>query len=305
MNLLQLPLLQALPLTADSTRQAIPVKEIVEKVTEMDIATLLTTLFSGLISFGLKVVGAVAIFFIGRWLMKRLSNFITKVLTKRNVELSIQTFLRSLINIVLMITLIILIVGIFGINTSSFIALFASAGVAVGMAMSGSLQNFAGGVMILLFRPYKVGDFIEAQGQSGTVKEIQIFNTVLLTPDNRTIFIPNGNLSNNIIVNYSHEGVRRVDWTFSIGYGEKYERTQAIVHRLLAADSRILHAPAEPFIALHSLGESSVNLVVRVWTKAADYWDVYFDLNRKIYDAFAEAGIHIPFPQMDVHIKND
>lgn len=303
MDLLQFPLLQALP--ADSLQQSIPVKEIVEKVTEMDFATLLTTLLSGLVSFGLKVVGAVAIFFIGRWLMKRLSNFITKVLTKRNVELSIQTFLRSLINIVLMITLIILIVGIFGINTSSFIALFASAGVAVGMAMSGSLQNFAGGVMILLFRPYKVGDFIEAQGQSGTVKEIQIFNTVLLTPDNRTIFIPNGNLSNNIIVNYSHEGVRRVDWTFSIGYGEKYERAQEIVKKLLAADSRILHTPAEPFIALHSLGESSVNLVVRVWTKAADYWDVYFDLNRKIYDAFAEAGISIPFPQMDVHIKND
>ncbi len=300
--MLQLNLL--LQVAPTDTTQVEPVKELVEKfsgMTGMEIVSLLT---SGLLSFGLKCLGAIVIFFIGRWLMKRLTGFVTKVLKKRNVEPSIQSFLHSLINITLMITLIILIVGIFGVNTSSFVALFASAGVAVGMALSGSLQNFAGGVMILLFRPYKVGDYIEAQGQSGTVKEIQIFNTVLSTPDNRIIFIPNGNLSNNIITNYSHENMRRVDWSFGIGYGDDYENAKMLLSELLASDKRVLTAPT-PFIALNSLGDSAVNIVVRAWVKSDDYWDVFFDLNRRVYKEFAEKGISIPYPQMDVHIKQD
>ncbi|MBQ8424122.1 MAG: mechanosensitive ion channel [Coprobacter sp.] len=288
--------------TPADTTQVVPVEALVEKLSGMSGAEIISSLTSGLLSFGLKCVGALVIFFVGRWLMKRFTGFVSKVLNKRHVEPSIQSFLRSLINITLMITLIILIIGIFGVNTSSFVALFASAGVAVGMALSGSLQNFAGGVMILLFRPYKVGDYIEAQGQSGTVKEIQIFNTVLSTVDNRIIFIPNGNLSNNIITNYSHEDLRRVDWTFGIGYGDSYEDAKAVLADLLAIDKRVLRTP-EPFIALNSLGESSVNIVVRVWVKSADYWDVYFDLNRDVYKTFAEKGISIPYPQMDVHIK--
>ena len=178
---------------------------------------IISTLLSHALSFGLKFVGALLIFFIGRWLMNRFSRFVVHLLARRHVEPSVQSFLRSFINITLMLILIVLIIGIFGINTTSFVALFASAGVAISMALSGSLQNFAGGLMILVFKPYKVGDFIEAQGQSGTVKEIQIFNTVLITGDNRTIFIPNGNLSNNIIINYSRAGLRRVEWTFGIG----------------------------------------------------------------------------------------
>ena len=169
------------------------------------------------------------------------------------------------------------------------------------MALSGTLQNFAGGVMVLLFKPYRVGDYIEAQGQSGTVKEIQLFNTVLNTPDNKTILVPNGSLSTGIINNYSHEERRRVDWTFGIGYGDSYDYAKATLRELLEADERILKDPAY-FIALHSLGDSSVNIVVRAWVATPDYWNVYFGMNEKVYKVFNERGINIPFPQMDVHL---
>ena len=169
------------------------------------------------------------------------------------------------------------------------------------MALSGTLQNFAGGVMVLLFKPYRVGDFIEAQGQSGTVKEIQLFNTVLNTADNKTILVPNGSLSTGIINNYSREARRRVDWTFGIGYGDDYDFAKATLAELLDADSRVMKDPAY-FIALQSLGDSSVNIVVRAWVSTADYWSVYFDLNEKVYKVFTQKGINIPFPQMDVHL---
>ena len=194
-----------------------------------------------------------------------------------------------------------MIIGVLGIETSSFIALFASAGVAVGMALSGTLQNFAGGVMILLFKPFKVGDFIEAQGQSGTVKEIQIFNTILTTVDNKVIIIPNGGLSTGIMMNYSKEELRRVDWEFGVAYGDSYDKARSVLERMLQADSRVLRSP-EYFIALNSLGERSVNIVVRAWVKAGDYWDVFFDMNEKVYKTFASENLTIPFPQMDVHV---
>ena len=174
-------------------------------------------------------------------------------------------------------------------------------GIAVGMALSGTLQNFAGGVMVLLFKPYKVGDYIEAQGQSGTVKEIQIFNTILNTPDNKTIIVPNGGLSTGIINNYSKEGKRRVDWTFGIGYGDDYDKAKEVLSRMLDEDTRVLKDPAY-FIALHSLGDSSVNIVVRAWVATSDYWSVYFDMNERVYKEFGKYGLNIPFPQMDVHV---
>ena len=190
-----------------------------------------------------------------------------------------------------------------GIEMTSFIAILAAAGLAVGMALSGTLQNFAGGVMILLFKPYKVGDVIEAQGYIGSVKEIQIFVTVLTTPDNKTIIIPNGPLSNGSLTNFSTQETRRVDWTFGIGYGDDVDKAKEIIRNIVESDERVLKDPAV-FIALGEMADSSVNLTVRVWVNAADYWGVFFDTNEKVYHAFNAGGINIPFPQMDVHVHN-
>lgn len=253
------------------------------------------------ISLGSKLLIALVILIIGRWIVKRLRRLICTIMEKRQVEASLFSFVKSLVSITLNFVLVITIISVLGIETSSFIALFASAGVAIGMALSGTLQNFAGGVMILLFKPFKVGDSIEAQGQSGKVKEIQIFNTLITTPDNKQIIIPNGGLSTGITKNYSKEPTRRVDWEFGIGYGDSYDKAKAVIDRLLASDERILKDPAW-FIALTSLGESSVNIVVRAWVNAPDYWDVYFSLNEKVYKTFTEEGLNIPFPQLDVHL---
>ena len=276
-------------------------KEILTQLSQMSLEQVFEKIVSSAVELILKVIIAFIIFFVGRWLIGRLHKIVCRILEKRKVELSLRTFLLSSINISLTLFLIVVIIGVLGIDTTSFVAVFASAGLAVGMALSGTLQNFAGGVMILLFKPYKVGDFIEAQGQSGTVKEIQIFNTILNTVDNKTIIIPNGGLSTGIINNYSKEGRRRVDWTFGIAYGDSYDQAKSILLSLLKNDNRVLNDPPI-FIALHSLGDSSVNIVVRVWVKIEDFWDVYFDLNEKVYKAFASAGINIPFPQMDVHL---
>lgn len=254
-------------------------------------------------TLGSKLLAAILILLIGRWIIRRLKKLVNNILEKRQVEASLATFTKSLINITFNFLLALMIVGTLGVETSSIIALFASIGVGIGMALSGTLQNFAGGIMILLFKPFKVGDFIEAQGQSGTVKEIQIFNTILTTPDNKIIIIPNGGLSTGIMQNYSKEALRRVDWQFGIAYGDNYDKAQEVIARLLNADNRILKEP-NYFIALTSLGESSVNIVVRAWVNATDYWGVYFDMNEKVYKTFAEESINIPFPQLDVHLVN-
>ena len=221
---------------------------------------------------------------------------------KRKTNVTVQSFLTSLIDVVLLIILIVIIISIFGIDTSSFIALFASAGVAVGMALSGTLQNFAGGVIILLFRPYKVGDYIEAQGQAGTVKEIQIFNTVLQTPDNKIILIPNGPISTGIVNNYSREELRRVDFSFSISYGDDFEKAKSVIAELIAADKRILDTP-EPFIALGSLSASSIDITVRVWAKQSDYWAIYFDMNKKVYETLPQRGLKFPYQTFTVNVN--
>lgn len=223
------------------------------------------------VSLGSKLLIALVVFLVGRWIVKKLNRLLVTILEKRKVEASLSSFVKSLVSITLNLLLIIIVIGVLGIETSSFIALFASAGVAIGMALSGTLQNFAGGVMILLFKPFKVGDFIEAQGQSGTVKEIQIFNTIVTTADNKIIIIPNGGLSTGIMKNYSKEETRRVDWQFGIAYGDNYDKAKEVIGRLLDEDSRVLKTPAY-FIALTSLGDSSVNIVVRAWVNAADYW---------------------------------
>ncbi|WP_462347977.1 mechanosensitive ion channel family protein [Butyricimonas faecihominis] len=276
-------------------------EELLTSPSNVSLDVFLTKMIDLGISVGSKILLAIVVFIVGRWIVRRLNKLLAKILEKRHVEASLSTFVKSLVNITLTLLLIIVVIGVLGIETSSFIALFASAGVAIGMALSGTLQNFAGGVMILLFKPFKVGDTIEAQGQSGTVREIQIFNTILATPDNKIIIIPNGGLSTGLMKNYSREATRRVDWEFGIAYGDDYTKAKAVIARLLDADGRVLKDPAY-FIALTSLGESSVNIVVRAWVNAGDYWGVYFDMNEKVYKTFAEESLNIPFPQLDVHL---
>lgn len=225
----------------------------------------------------------------------------TKVMKNRDLDPSLIPFLRSLLSITLKVGLVLLVLEMVGIQATSFIAILGAAGLAIGMALSGTLQNFAGGVIILLFKPFEVGDFIDGQGHKGTVHEIQIFNTILKTPDNVTIIVPNGGLSTSAVTNYSVEEKRRVDMTFGIGYGEDVDNARSILLEIIHADSRILQDP-EPFIRVGALADSSVNFTLRLWVMATDYWGVHFDMNEKVYKQFGQAGVNIPFPQMEVHM---
>ncbi|MBQ3622975.1 MAG: mechanosensitive ion channel [Bacteroidaceae bacterium] len=274
----------------------------VSALSGMTVAEVVKIITSYCVAFGFKILKVLFVWFIGRWITKRLISVAKILMQKRKTNVTVQSFLTSLIDVVLLIILIVIIISIFGIDTSSFIALFASAGVAVGMALSGTLQNFAGGVIILLFRPYKVGDYIEAQGQAGTVKEIQIFNTVLQTPDNKIILIPNGPISTGIVNNYSREELRRVDFSFSISYGDDFEKAKSVIAELIAADKRILDTP-EPFIALGSLSASSIDITVRVWAKQSDYWAIYFDMNKKVYETLPQRGLKFPYQTFTVNVN--
>ncbi|MBN2615417.1 MAG: mechanosensitive ion channel [Bacteroidales bacterium] len=252
-------------------------------------------------TYGLRLLGALVVLLVGLWVIKALTKTSHKLMDKSNVEPSLSSFLKSIIGILLKILLIISVMGMAGVEMTSFIAILGAAGLAVGMALSGTLQNFAGGVMILLFKPFKVGDFITAQGLSGVVKEIHVFVTVLTSPDNKTMLVPNGGLSNGTIINFSTQPNRRVDWSFGIAYGDDYDKAKAFILKLIAEDERIQKDP-EPFVALSELADSSVNLTVRAWVNAADYWGVFFTLNEKYYQQAGKEGINIPFPQMDVHL---
>lgn len=254
---------------------------------------------------GFTIIKALIVFLVGRLVINLLNKLVRKILSKRDIDPSVKTFVGSLVNVSLTILLIISVVGALGVQTTSFAALLASAGVAVGMALSGNLSNFAGGLIILLFKPYKVGDYIEAQGVGGTVKEVQMFHTVLGTVDNKVIYIPNGSLSSGVVTNFSNQTTRRVDWTFGVEYGSDYEKVKQVIESVLAKDSRILSEPAAPIIALTALADSSVNVVVRVWVNSSDYWGVYFDINKNIYATFNEVGIGFPFPQLTVHQAKD
>lgn len=260
----------------------------------------LQTLIDWGVSAGGRVLGAVLIFIVGRFLISFLNRLVAKIMVRRHIDPSVQSFVRSLVNILLTILLIIAVVSKLGVETTSFAALLASAGVAVGMALSGNLQNFAGGLIVLLLRPYKVGDLIESQGVIGTVNEIQIFHTILLTADNKMIYIPNGTLSSGTVVNYSRQTTRRVEWIIGVEYGEQMAKVEQVINALIRADKRILSTP-DPFVALHALDSSSVNVVIRVWVDAADYWPVYFDMNKAIYETFNREGISFPFPQLTLH----
>lgn len=256
-----------------------------------------------LIPLGIKILAAIVVFIIGRLIIKLVKKWMANGLMSKHGDPTLHSFLSNLVSVLLYFILIISIISILGINTSSLVALLASAGLAIGMALSGTLQNFAGGVMIIIFRPFKVGDYIASQGYEGKVSEIQIFNTHLLTVDNKEVILPNGALSTGVMTNFSKQGTRRVDWVFSMSYGDDYDKAKALMLRLCAEDPKIKKEPA-PFIELLKLNDSSVDLTVRVWVDAADYWLVFFAMNERVYKAFAEEGLHIPFPQMDVHVKN-
>ncbi len=258
-------------------------------------------LIAGCISIGGRILGAIVIFIIGKFIVNWLNRLFAKLLEKRKVEASIQSFLKSIINITLLVLLFLAVIGQLGIELTSFAALLASAGVAIGMALSGNLSNFAGGIIILVFRPYKVGDYIEAStGASGIVTDIQIFHTVLITPDNKVVFCPNGAMSSAVVTNYSKSETRRVDFTFGVEYGTDFKQAQGILMDIINQDNRILQDPA-PFVEVSALADSSVNITVRVWVKASDYWNVNFDMNKNVYATFNAKGISFPFPQLTVH----
>lgn len=250
-------------------------------------------------SWGFMLLKAVVIFLVGKLLINLVNKLVRRLLNKRDVEPSVKSFTASAVNVALIVLLIISVIGALGIETTSFAALLASAGVAIGMALSGNLANFAGGLIILLFKPFRVNDYIYAQGTEGTVKEIQIFHTILQTPDNKRTYIPNGSLSSGVVTNYNVK-LRRLEWIFCVDYGADFTKVKTLTESILAADPRILPDPA-PFVALHALADSSVNIVVRVWVHSADYWNVYFDINRIVYETYQARGIHFPFPQLTVH----
>lgn len=260
-------------------------------------------LYDLILYYGPKLIGALITLAIGMWVISILRKALRNRFEKQNVDASLRGFLNSIIGIGLKLMLWVAVIGMMGVEMTSFIAILGAAGLAVGMALSGTLQNFAGGVMLLIFKPFKAGDFINAQGHSGIVNEIQIFNTILKTPDNKTIIIPNGGLSTGSMTNFSAEQKRRVDFTFGIAYGDDVDKAKEVLMTLIKADDRIINDPAEPFIAVSELADSSVNLVVRVWAEAANYWGIYFDLNEQVYKTFDKEGLNIPFPQMDVHVQ--
>jgi small conductance mechanosensitive channel len=254
--------------------------------------------------FGIALASALAVLIIGLFVIKKLTNALSKYFDRKDFDESLETFLLSLSGIALKLMLFVVVVQMLGVQSSSLVAVLGAAGLAVGLALSGTLQNFAGGVMILIFKPFKVGDYIDAQGHAGSVSEIQIFNTILKTPDNKTIIVPNGGLANGSKVNYSTEPTRRVDWSFGIAYGDDADKAQNVIRKLMNDDARILQDPA-PFVELGALADSSVNFTVRAWVNTPDYWAVHFDMNKKIYQTFAKEGLSIPFPQMDVHVHNN
>lgn len=254
--------------------------------------------------FGIALATALIVLVVGLFVIKQIVKAMRKLFQRKDYDPSLETFLLSLTGVALKLMLYVAVISMMGVQTTSFIAVLGAAGLAVGMALAGTLQNFAGGVMILIFKPFKVGDYIDAQGHSGTVNQVQIFNTILKTPDNKTIIIPNGGLANGSMTNYSTEPKRRVDWTIGIGYGDDADKAQEVIRKMMEADSRILKDPA-PFVEVSELADSSVNFAARAWVNAADYWGVYFDMNKNVYKTFDKEGLNIPYPQMDVHVHNN
>ena len=279
---------------------------VAEKISNSSTEELLSELVDKAVSFGLKVMAAVAIYIIGAWLIRKLKKVIGKIFEKKNTDAAIASFIQSIISIALTVVLVIITVGALGIDTTSIAALLAGGGMAIGLALNGTVQNFAGGIMILVFRPFKSGDYIQAQGFEGIVTEVNIVSTKLTTVDNKCVVIPNGSLSNGTINNFSQNDLRRLSWNVDVEYGSSSDLTKEVMLELMKNDKRILTtadgAPADPFVALSELSSSSVKFVMRAWVRADDYWDVNFDMNESIYKELPKKGIMFPYQKLDVTI---
>ena len=257
-----------------------------------------------LIDVGIRIAITLAILIIGFWIAKVLSKAVVKVLKKRGADDSLVSFIRSLTSIGLKVLVLITAMSELGVEMTSFVAILGAAGLSIGLAFSGTLSNFAGGVMILLFKPFKVGDYVNMQGEEGTVKEILIFNTILTTLDNKIIILANGAVANGTVTNFTKAEKRRVDWVFGIAYGDDLKVAKVLLDKFISEDERILKEGAN-FIGVGELGDSSVNITVRAWVKTEDYWNVFFTMNERVYNEFGDAGLSIPFPQMDVHMQKE
>lgn len=292
-------------ITGDSLRNA--TEALIQKVQE-DPNTFLHDAGQSLIHFGIKVLIAIAVYIVGAWIIKQLGKFLRRLFQRRHTEATLASFITSLFTITSSVLLIIVTVGTLGVDTTSLAALLAAGGMAVGMALSGTVQNFAGGIMLLIFKPFKVGDYIKAQGAEGTVKAVSIVSTKIQTTDNREIVLPNGALSNGDIDNYTVYPLRRVQWTISVSYGTNAEECINLLLQLLRSDKRILDSSTEgakdPFAALLSLNANDISFIVRAWVKKEDYWDVTFDLNKTIYTELPKAGITFAYPHVDVTLLN-
>ena len=262
---------------------------------------LFATIYELITIFGVKILAAIAVYIVGRWIAKLARKIVNRVMTKREVDPTITKFVASLAYIVLLTFFIIASLGLLGIQTTSFIAIIGAAGLAIGLALQGSLANFAAGFLLIIFRPFKVGDYIEAAGVAGTVEVIQIFTTELATPDNKTIIVPNSKLTADNIVNYSTKNTRRVDMVFGIGYQDDIDKARNIINDILTSDERILQDPPMK-IAVSELADSSVNFIARPWVNAGDYWGVYWETMENVKKQFDDQGISIPYPQRDIHV---
>ena len=252
------------------------------------------------INFGIRVVLAILLFLIGRWVIRRLLRIFERILKRREIDGVAVTLLGSVLTALLYIALFLTLGGVLGVKSVSFAAVLASMGLAVGMALSGQLQNLAGGVIIMVTKPFSIGDYILAQTAEGSVRAVSLFYTEILTPDNKRIFIPNGILSSGVMVNYSHEETRRIEWIIGVEYDEDFSRVRLAIESLLESDERVLKTP-EPTIVLHNLNSSSVDVLVRAWVRSDDLWPVFWDFNRRVYEDFNKRGISFPFPQLTVH----
>ena len=279
---------------------------VAEKLTTTPVDVLIPELLDKAVSFGLKVLAALFIYTLGIWIIRKVKKIVRRIFERKETDPAIASFVLSILSIAMTIMLIITAVGALGVDTTSLAALLAGGGMAIGMALNGTVQNFAGGIMILAFRPFKSGDYIQYDEWEGTVTEVNIVSTKLTTTDNRTIIIPNGALSNGTINNFSHNTIRRVEWVIDVEYGTDVEKTKALLHDLIEADPRILFketgAPADPFIGLSTLAASSIQIVAKVWVNKGDYWPVKFDMNEKIYVEFPKNGINFPYQKLDVNI---
>lgn len=278
--------------------------ETIQKISTLDWNEMWHDFLSEALWVGLKILVALAIYFVGRFFVRWVLRLMERAFERRKVDASLRTFLKNMTSVVFYLLLAMAVVQTLGVNVTSIIAIFSAATLAIGMALSGTMQNFAGGVMILLLRPYRVGDYIEAQGQGGTVEEIMLFSTKIVTADRQTIYVPNSAISTSIIDNYSHSQLRRVDIGVAISYGDNVDTAREALLNLCLSDARILKDPA-PAVVVAALTEKSVSLSLRVWVKNADYWDVLFSLNENVYKHLPEQGLRFPVPQLDVHINKE